>query len=256
MSCHCLQDYNILVSFYMLNLLWSNKHILLWHTLLICTLGSFTSTLRLLFWFPDSTWNHKITFLCGWDWFLKNRSNKSRFFSCFCCIILFPAVLLPPIKPRLYPFVVSDSVKVKLSYTRKKKGSSWFLLLKKECYNFIYCAYLFWYSTWNSWMQKLFPQRHYSTDRTWWPKPFLQVCASAILIIHNCFSYEAWVIYNFLSLCLAWVGGPGAVVLSLSGRSLKPSWYLMTCCFPSIPLDGSVLWDSFSLLMIFEVYAT
>ncbi|EXB57575.1 hypothetical protein L484_022682 [Morus notabilis] len=50
--------------------------------------------------------------------------------------------------------------------------------------------------------------------------------------------YEAWVIYNFLSLCLAWVGGPGAVVLSLSGRVLKPSWYLMTCCFPPIPLDG------------------
>ncbi|KAG6516811.1 transmembrane protein 184B-like [Zingiber officinale] len=50
--------------------------------------------------------------------------------------------------------------------------------------------------------------------------------------------YEAWVIYNFLSLCLAWVGGPGAVVLSLSGRSLKPSWYLMTCCFSAIPLDG------------------
>ncbi|PON69546.1 Organic solute transporter subunit alpha/Transmembrane protein [Trema orientale] len=50
--------------------------------------------------------------------------------------------------------------------------------------------------------------------------------------------YEAWVIYNFLSLCLAWVGGPGAVVLSLSGRVLKPSWYLMTCCLPPIPLDG------------------
>lgn len=50
--------------------------------------------------------------------------------------------------------------------------------------------------------------------------------------------YEAWVIYNFLSLCLAWVGGPGAVVLSLSGRILKPSWALMTCCFPPIPLDG------------------
>ncbi|CAM8891648.1 unnamed protein product [Rhodiola kirilowii] len=50
--------------------------------------------------------------------------------------------------------------------------------------------------------------------------------------------YEAWVIYNFLSLCLAWVGGPGAVVLSLSGRTLKPSWYLLTCCFPAIPLDG------------------
>ncbi|XP_022719109.1 transmembrane protein 184A isoform X3 [Durio zibethinus] len=50
--------------------------------------------------------------------------------------------------------------------------------------------------------------------------------------------YEAWVIYNFLSLCLAWVGGPGAVVLSLSGRVLKPSLCLMTCCFPPMPLDG------------------
>lgn len=50
--------------------------------------------------------------------------------------------------------------------------------------------------------------------------------------------YEAWVIYNFLSLCLAWVGGPGAVVLSLSGQVLKPSWCLMTCCFPALPLDG------------------
>ncbi|GMH06688.1 hypothetical protein Nepgr_008528 [Nepenthes gracilis] len=50
--------------------------------------------------------------------------------------------------------------------------------------------------------------------------------------------YEAWVIYNFLSLCLAWVGGPGSVVLSLSGRVLKPSLCLMTCCFPPMPLDG------------------
>lgn len=50
--------------------------------------------------------------------------------------------------------------------------------------------------------------------------------------------YEAWVIYNFLSLCLAWVGGPGTVVISLSGQVLKPNWCLMTCCFPPIPLDG------------------
>ncbi|PIA40736.1 hypothetical protein AQUCO_02400066v1 [Aquilegia coerulea] len=50
--------------------------------------------------------------------------------------------------------------------------------------------------------------------------------------------YEAWVIYNFLALCLAWVGGPGAVVLTLTGRVLKPSWFLMTCCFSPIPLDG------------------
>ncbi|CAH9064429.1 unnamed protein product [Cuscuta epithymum] len=50
--------------------------------------------------------------------------------------------------------------------------------------------------------------------------------------------YEAWVIYNFLSLCLAWVGGPGAVVLNLSGRFLKNNCCLMTCCFPPTPLDG------------------
>ncbi|KAG4907244.1 hypothetical protein AAZX31_20G080000 [Glycine max] len=50
--------------------------------------------------------------------------------------------------------------------------------------------------------------------------------------------YEAWVIYNFLSLCLEWVGGPGSVVLSLTGRVLKPSWFLMTCCLPPLALDG------------------
>lgn len=50
--------------------------------------------------------------------------------------------------------------------------------------------------------------------------------------------YDAWVIYNFFSLCLAWVGGPGAVVVSLNGKTLKPSWFLMTCCLPAIPLDG------------------
>ncbi|KAL2325675.1 hypothetical protein Fmac_024733 [Flemingia macrophylla] len=50
--------------------------------------------------------------------------------------------------------------------------------------------------------------------------------------------YEAWVIYNFLSLCLEWVGGPGAVVLSLTGRVLKPSLFLMTCCLPPVALDG------------------
>lgn len=50
--------------------------------------------------------------------------------------------------------------------------------------------------------------------------------------------YEALVIYNFLSLCLAWVGGPGEVVTRLSGNALQPSWHLMTCCCAAIPLDG------------------
>lgn len=56
--------------------------------------------------------------------------------------------------------------------------------------------------------------------------------------------YEALVIYNFLSLCLAWVGGPGEVVTRLSGNALQPSWHLMTCCCAAIPLDGLVFTSS------------
>ena len=31
-------------------------------------------------------------------------------------------------------------------------------------------------------------------------------------------SYEAWVIYNFLSLCMAYVGGPGQVLVHMEGQ--------------------------------------
>ncbi|XP_074335521.1 uncharacterized protein LOC141672760 isoform X1 [Apium graveolens] len=69
---------------------------------------------------------------------------------------------------------------------------------------------------------------------------FLSLVTESAIIYFNSIReiYEAWVIYNFLSLCLDWVGGPGAVVLSLTGRVMKPSWCLMTCCFHPIPLDG------------------
>ncbi|GLC43913.1 hypothetical protein PLESTB_000922400 [Pleodorina starrii] len=53
--------------------------------------------------------------------------------------------------------------------------------------------------------------------------------------------YEAWVIYNFLSLCMAYVGGPGAVVVKSEGKYIKPSWMLMTCCWPPIKVDGFLL---------------
>ena len=53
--------------------------------------------------------------------------------------------------------------------------------------------------------------------------------------------YEAWVIYNFLSLCMAYVGGPGAVVVKSDGKFIKPSWALMTCCWPPIKVDGFLL---------------
>ena len=41
-------------------------------------------------------------------------------------------------------------------------------------------------------------------------------------------SYEAWVIYNFLSLCLAYVGGPGSVEVKLH-CIIKTSWHIMAC---------------------------
>lgn len=51
-------------------------------------------------------------------------------------------------------------------------------------------------------------------------------------------SYEAWVIYNFLSLCLAYVGGPGAVEVKMNGYVLMPSCGYMTCCLPPLPVNG------------------
>ncbi|KAG6751437.1 hypothetical protein POTOM_043625 [Populus tomentosa] len=61
-----------------------------------------------------------------------------------------------------------------------------------------------------------------------WPS-WVRSTYLAVVSFDKLLSYEAWVIYNFLSLCLAWVGGPGAVVLSLSGRVMKPSWFLIQC---------------------------
>ncbi len=51
-------------------------------------------------------------------------------------------------------------------------------------------------------------------------------------------SYEAWVIYNFMSLCLAYVGGPGAVEVKMHGFVLLPSWAAGTCCMPPQPVNG------------------
>lgn len=50
--------------------------------------------------------------------------------------------------------------------------------------------------------------------------------------------YESWVVYNFLSLCLAYVGGPGNVINRMAGKEVAPSWLAMTCCLPSLPVDG------------------
>eukprot|EP00887_Chlorella_sp_A99_P002524 scaffold6.g2524.t1 len=54
--------------------------------------------------------------------------------------------------------------------------------------------------------------------------------------IRDC--YEAWVIYNFMSLCLAYVGGPGAVETKMAGFVLLPSWSAWTCCLPPMPVNG------------------
>jgi hypothetical protein len=48
------------------------------------------------------------------------------------------------------------------------------------------------------------------------------------------FSYEAWIIYNFSALLLAYVGGPGAVVVMAEGKIVHPSWPHLTCCMPAM----------------------
>lgn len=50
--------------------------------------------------------------------------------------------------------------------------------------------------------------------------------------------YEAWVIYNFLALCLAYVGGPGRVEVAMAGYALSPSLRQCTCCLPPMPVNG------------------
>ena len=45
-------------------------------------------------------------------------------------------------------------------------------------------------------------------------------------------------IYNFMSLCLAYVGGPGAVEVKMHGFLLLPSWAAGTCCMPPMPVNG------------------
>ena len=41
-----------------------------------------------------------------------------------------------------------------------------------------------------------------------------------------------------MSLCLAYVGGPGAVEIKMAGVVLLPSWVAGTCCLPPMPVNG------------------
>ena len=41
-----------------------------------------------------------------------------------------------------------------------------------------------------------------------------------------------------MSLCLAYVGGPGAVETKMAGFVLLPSWHAWTCCLPPLRVDG------------------
>ena len=54
-------------------------------------------------------------------------------------------------------------------------------------------------------------------------------------------SYESWIIYNFLTLCFAFVGGPGVVVTAQDGKSVHPSCLHGTCCLPNMSIDGFFL---------------
>jgi len=41
-----------------------------------------------------------------------------------------------------------------------------------------------------------------------------------------------------MSLCLAYVGGPGSVEIKMQGVVLLPSWTAATCCLPPLPVNG------------------
>ncbi|XP_027198384.2 transmembrane endosomal protein [Dermatophagoides pteronyssinus] len=42
--------------------------------------------------------------------------------------------------------------------------------------------------------------------------------------------YEAFVIYNFLSLCYEYLGGEGNIMSEIRGKPIRSSWYYGTCC--------------------------
>lgn len=45
--------------------------------------------------------------------------------------------------------------------------------------------------------------------------------------------YEAFVIYNFMSLCYEYLGGEGNIMSELRGKPIKTNWYYGTCCLKS-----------------------
>lgn len=45
--------------------------------------------------------------------------------------------------------------------------------------------------------------------------------------------YEAFVIYNFMSLCYEYLGGEGNIMSELRGKPIKSNWYYGTCCLKS-----------------------
>jgi len=79
--------------------------------------------------------------------------------------------------------------------------------------------------------------------------PVYAVCSFASLLaedaaiyiatIRDC--YEAWIIYNFMSLCLEYVGGPGAVEIKMQGVVLLPSWSACTCCLSPLQVNGQFI---------------
>lgn len=62
-----------------------------------------------------------------------------------------------------------------------------------------------------------------------------------IEVVRDC--YESWVVYNFLNLCLAYVGGPGAIVNAMAGKEIKVgSWLRGTCIFDrDLVVDGNYI---------------
>jgi hypothetical protein len=82
------------------------------------------------------------------------------------------------------------------------------------------------------------------------PSRAVQCQAWPLLTLYFCTayasSYEAWIIYNFSALLLAYVGGPGCVVVQAEGKVVHPSWFHLTCCLPAMQVSQDLVFPAAS----------
>jgi hypothetical protein len=77
--------------------------------------------------------------------------------------------------------------------------------------------------------------------------PVFAMCAWGALVVeedHKLYLeaiqgvYEAYVLYNFVALCVEYLGGPGAIILKMEGHTFHGSWLSCTCHLNGASIDA------------------